>query len=123
MRVIRWDNLSMSEKKQVINRLSDFGLISRHKAIQKYCREHCGCEPEECGCTLERDGAEECTFVRFLKRVPSALPGQKKANWVKDKDGTTTCTNCGFALEDWIQGAFYKFCPNCGANMSKEESE
>ena len=49
-------------------------LISRQQAIRLYCREHCGCEPEECGFTLERDGTEKCSVVRFLKELPSAQP-------------------------------------------------
>ena len=40
--------------------------------------------------------------------------------WIKYDDGTI-CSNCGFALEDWIQGIFYNCCPNCGARMKGEE--
>lgn len=40
--------------------------------------------------------------------------------WIKSDDGTI-CSNCGFALEDWIQGIFYNFCPICGARMRKGE--
>lgn len=43
--------------------------------------------------------------------------------WIKYEDGTTVCSNCGFTLEDWIQGVFYNFCPNCGAKMDGEEFE
>lgn len=45
--------------------------ISREEAIRLYCREHCGCEPKKCPMTYERDGTEECSFVRLLKELPS----------------------------------------------------
>ena len=44
-------------------------------------------------------------------------------NWVGIDDEpceTFECDRCGFVLEDWILGAFYNFCPNCGADMRKE---
>ena len=44
-------------------------------------------------------------------------------NWVGIDDDpceTFECDRCGFVLDDWIQGAFYNFCPNCGADMRKE---
>lgn len=46
-------------------------LISRQEAIRLYCREHCGWEPEKCPLKYERDGAEDCSYVRFLKDLPS----------------------------------------------------
>ena len=47
-------------------------------------------------------------------------------NWVGIDDDpceTFECDRCGFVLEDWILGAFYNFCPNCGADMRGEEDE
>ena len=41
-------------------------------------------------------------------------------NWIGIDDEpceTFECDRCGFVLDDWIQGAFYNFCPNCGADM------
>lgn len=51
---------------------------------------------------------------------------RKKGNWVGIDDEpceTFECDRCGFVLEDWIQGAFYNFCPNCGAEMRKGERD
>lgn len=43
--------------------------------------------------------------------------------WIKFDEGDCYCSNCGIALEDWVQGIFYKFCPNCGANMRGEQHD
>ena len=43
-------------------------------------------------------------------------------NWVGIDDEpceTFECDKCGFVLDDWILGALYNFCPNCGADMRK----
>lgn len=60
-----------------------------------------------------------------LVEVPSVQP-ERKGNWVGIGDEsceTFECDRCGFVLEDWIQGAFYNFCPNCGADMRGEQNE
>lgn len=61
--------------------------------------------------------------VECIKEVPSI---ERKGSWV-GIDGefceTFECDRCGFVLEDWIQGAFYNFCPNCGADMRGENDE
>ena len=54
-------------------------MIDRQSAIRRYCNEHCGCEPQDCGLTIEQDGSEECDFVRFLKEEPSA---QQEPQWI-----------------------------------------
>ena len=46
------------------------GLIDRTETIRAWCKLTCGCEPEECCMTIERDGAEECNFVEFLWNRP-----------------------------------------------------
>ena len=47
-----------------------------------------------------------------------------KGEWVNKRtmqhDGEFYCSKCEFELESFIQGAFYNFCPNCGADMRKE---
>ena len=61
------------------------------------------------------------TTIKLIKEdVPSAQPERKKGNWVGIDDDpceTFECDRCGFVLDDWIQGALYNFCPNCGADM------
>ena len=47
----------------------------------------------------------------------------KHGEWIVDEtdpERDTRCSICGFVLDDWIQGALYSFCPNCGADMRKE---
>lgn len=60
------------------------------------------------------DGIEECE---------EAEPERKKGNWIGIDDDpceTFECDRCGFVLDDWIQGALYNYCPNCGADMREE---
>ena len=47
----------------------------------------------------------------------------KHGEWIKFDEGDCYCSNCEIALEDWVQGIFYKFCPNCGADMRGKEDE
>lgn len=51
-------------------------LISRRTAIEMLCAMRCSCKPEECGLTLEQDGAEECADVRWIMSLPSAQSEQ-----------------------------------------------
>ena len=81
-------------------------LISRQDAIDALIKADMNCGI---------DSAE------VIKQLPSA---QRKGNWVGIDDEpceTFECDRCGFVLEDWIQGVFYNFCPNCGADMRGEE--
>ena len=54
-----------------------------------------------------------------VEDLPSAQE-RKKGKWI-ELDGTTIRSACGLSLEDWIQAAFYNFCPNCGADMRQIE--
>lgn len=113
------------------NRMND--LISRNKAIRLYCRENCGCEPEECPLTYEQDGTEDCSYIRFLKELPSVQPEQKRGKWIESTElseqvkGKKFCSNCGkaqYAIEITdktiqIKSGTSKFCPNCGAKMEE----
>lgn len=56
-----------------------------------------------------------------VRNQPSA---ERKGSWVGIDDEpceTFECDRCGFVLEDWIQGALYNFCPNCGADMRERK--
>ena len=58
------------------------------------------------------------TVIRTIDAMPTAnVVEVKHGEWIKFDEGDCYCSNCGFALEDWVQGIFYKFCPNCGADM------
>jgi rubredoxin len=49
---------------------------------------------------------------------------RKTGNWVGIDDEpceTFECDVCGFVLDDWIEGAFYNYCPNCGADLRGHE--
>ena len=61
-----------------------------------------------------------------LKALPSAQPERKKGQWMKEDRGhveyCAVCDQCGF---DWIWSdrEYFKFCPNCGADMRGEQDE
>jgi hypothetical protein len=113
--------------------MAETDLISRQAAIRRYCGEHCGCEPQDCGLTILQDGSEDCDFVRFLKEepsrdiAPSAQPERKRGKWIEyDTFATISgrCSVCGWEAhlyEDDVVGMNY--CPNCGAKMDGFEEE
>lgn len=85
---------------------------------------------------LEKEGWSLCrtfrqdinTMVYEVKKLSdfSTIEERKKGNWVGIDDEpceTFECDVCGFVLDDWIEGAFYNFCPNCGADMRGEQDE
>lgn len=58
-------------------------------------------------------------LYELIDRQPT-IEERKKGEWIKMPYHVTECSECGFSLEDWIQGAFYNYCPNCGADMRGE---
>jgi hypothetical protein len=69
-------------------------------------------------------GYVEEEFIQLAEAIKVLPSAQRKGNWVGIDDEpceTFECDRCGFVLEDWIQGAFYNYCPNCGADMRGEE--
>ena len=61
-------------------------------------------------------------FEKVIDNLPSA---ERTGEWIEDGylDLPFVCSNCGFALENWAEGIFYNFCPNCGAKMERSEDE
>lgn len=83
-------------------------------------------------CTEYREGYDNglAESMRILiDDLPSAQPTieeRKTGNWVGIDDEpceTFECDVCGFVLDDWIEGAFYNYCPNCGADMRGNTDE
>lgn len=106
-------------------------LISRQAAIDalRYAQHRFTVADEAGGMGTVKWSEDVIYFAaaeRVLTELPSAQPERKKGNWVGIDDEpceTFECDRCGFVLEDWIQGAFYNFCPNCGADMRGEANE
>lgn len=67
--------------------------------------------------------AMKSDLVNDIKNLPSAQPQRRKGNWVCIDGINYECDQCGCVLEDWIQGAFYNYCPNCGARMYGGDTE
>ena len=75
-----------------------------------------------------QDGAYEYISVREIAEFPTAdVRENVKGEWTDHRtwehDGEFYCSNCGFVLDSYIQGAFYNYCPNCGAEMRGDDDE
>ena len=63
------------------------------------------------------DGLEFC--INHLSTEPSIQPEQKKGKWIKNEDGTWSCSLC----HSWIsydQHYYARYCLYCGAKMEGE---
>ena len=65
--------------------------------------------------TSDSKDFEKSVFIAIA--TAPTIEERKKGEWIKMPYHVTECSECGFSLEDWIQGAFYNYCPNCGADM------
>lgn len=67
---------------------------------------------------------KEKSEEEFLEICNREEPKRKKGRWVRAMDGNdghVKCDKC-FKTYDYISEAqYYKFCPNCGADMRGEE--
>ena len=63
-------------------------------------------------------------YAAQIEKLPPAQPERKKGQWMKEDRGhveyCAVCDQCGF---DWIWSdrEYFKFCPNCGADMRGEQ--
>ena len=57
-----------------------------------------------------------------LENLPSAQPERKMGKWIYNSPVTMKCDQCGFVIKDWDWHRFI-FCPNCRADMRKEEQD
>ena len=86
-------------------------LISRQAAIEAIMGE-------------PTDAHYPSWYAERLEQLPSAQPERKKGQWMKEDRGhveyCAVCDQCGF---DWIWSdrEYFKFCPNCGADMRGEQ--
>ena len=106
-------------------------LISRQAAIDalRYA-QHRFTVADEAGGMGTVKWSEDVIYFAAAERVLSALPSaqseRKKGQWMKEDRGhveyCAVCDQCGF---DWIWSdrEYFKFCPNCGADMRGEQDE
>ena len=67
------------------------------------------------------------SLISSIESLPTAdvrenVNGEWTDHRTLEHDGEFYCSNCGFVLDSYIQGAFYNYCPNCGADMRGEEN-
>lgn len=72
--------------------------------------------------------APDMTITEFVEDIlPSVTPTRKKGEWIKigqsfinpNKFLCYSCSECGFGAKDIVSN-YFKFCPNCGAEMKSE---
>lgn len=94
-------------------------LISRHAAI-KYLMTNMNWYDED-GYESDDDYKREC-ITELINGVPSAQPERKKGRWIRDDNGTYSCSVC----QSWIpeqQHYYARYCLYCGADMRGEQDE
>ena len=65
-------------------------------------------------------------FTKAIRELPAAdvkpvVHGEWTNHRTVEHDGEYYCSNCGFELETFVEGLFYIYCPNCGADMREAE--
>jgi len=79
-------------------------------------------------CHIDNAPTVEPTFGVFKAICCEDCDKNKRpqGEWINKRtikhDGEFYCSNCDFELESFIQGVFYNFCPNCGAQMVNFDS-
>lgn len=61
---------------------------------------------------------DEC-IEKIVNKIKPVVRGE----WVKFDEGDCHCSECQFVLEDWTQGIFYNYCPNCGSDMRERRKD
>ena len=87
--------------------------ISRRAAIDALDKEY--------RCTDQSDDWDGLkTAMLIIENLPSAQPERKKGRWIDN----CSCSNCNWINEDdegYALYTTYDFCPNCGADMRRNE--
>ena len=59
----------------------------------------------------------------FVNALPSVTPARKKGKWIYsgsyDEVGILFCSKCKHEID--VSEGYFKYCPNCGAEMEGEE--
>ena len=85
--------------------VQDDDLISRKAAIEAFWE-----------LDIETRPSWIDAVMRVLKEIPSAQPERKKGKWIKNDNGTYSCSVC----QSWIpeeQHCYARYCLYCGAEM------
>jgi len=85
---------------------------------------------------LDEDTCKEFLNKRNLAVIPAETlialqlacgKARPHGEWINRRtqqhDGEYYCSNCDFELESFIEGVFYRYCPNCGAEMVETHNE
>ena len=64
----------------------------------------------------------EMSEEEFIKELPSVTPARKKGKWIYsgsyDEVGMLFCSKCKHEID--VSEGYFKYCPNCGAEMESE---
>lgn len=78
-------------------------------------------------CKSQSEGITQAVIVAvesYVEQMPSVRPARRKGKWITTRtfqhDGEFYCDKCKC---DSPQNERWDFCPNCGADMRKEEKD
>lgn len=71
--------------------------------------------------TLLGNGFKQA-FCALVNGEPTIEPERKTGKWTLNRDGSATCSECGFVqLNAWDLDSWDNFCHHCGADMRGKE--
>lgn len=70
---------------------------------------------------LADDYVDGYAYLEQLRTLPSAEPERHRGEWIEDghERGFSECSKCGYIAVSVLSERNYKFCPNCGADMTR----
>ena len=102
-------------------------LISRAEAIEalRYA-QHRFTVADEAGGMGSVKWSEDVIYFAAAERVLTELPSadRPRGEWI-DEDGTyyANCSECGYQMDTRQERGYFRFCPNCGADMKGDQNE
>lgn len=102
-----------------MSRYIDADLLKKNHLMADDCND---CEQYPRSCHFDYNYTKR-DFCEWIDDEPTAdVREVVRGEWIKFDEGNTVCSLCGYELEDWTQGIFYSYCPNCGADMRGENN-
>ena len=120
------DLISRSALKEVIETYRPIPITSDYSQGKNNMVDYCIAEIDNAPTVavdeeIERQREEFYQSSKKLFDTARMLGVAKpKGEWIKDEEGKTVCSNCGFESlysEDGFLYSLGNFCPNCGADM------
>lgn len=77
------------------------------------------CRNRDARSEAEREAFD--TAIEALKSESIFTADRPRGKWI-DEDGTyyANCSKCGYQMDTHVERGYFRFCPNCGADMRSE---